>query len=164
MSPMLLSWPMMSEADVGGMAIEVEPSHQYPITFCCRATDGSTGVVWQNGVWHESAWEEMVCHWIPPCGKHGTHWHSLMLAECFWRPNSGYEHSEAVGGVFHQWWQRCESQAMTARLSHQKMKSISIVICRWEFALTSSIIVVFVSVVVSMEINRKHYFLSDLHI
>ena len=45
MSPMLLSWPMMSEADVGGMAIEVEPSHQYPITFCCRATDGSTGVV-----------------------------------------------------------------------------------------------------------------------
>ena len=41
MSPMLLSWPTMSEADVGGMAVEVEPSHQYPITFCCCVADGS---------------------------------------------------------------------------------------------------------------------------
>jgi len=28
--------------------------------------------------------------------------HSSMLAEHFWRPNSGCEHSEAVGGVFQQ--------------------------------------------------------------
>ena len=34
MPPILLCWPMMSEADVGGMAVEVEPSHQYSITFC----------------------------------------------------------------------------------------------------------------------------------
>lgn len=27
-----------SEADVGGMGIEVEPSHQYSFTFCCHAT------------------------------------------------------------------------------------------------------------------------------
>ena len=26
-------WPMMSEADASGMAVEVEPSHQYSITF-----------------------------------------------------------------------------------------------------------------------------------
>jgi len=34
---------MMSEADVGGTTAEVEPSHQYPITVYCCATDGSRG-------------------------------------------------------------------------------------------------------------------------
>jgi len=29
----LLCWPMMSEADVDDMALEVEPSQQYPVTF-----------------------------------------------------------------------------------------------------------------------------------
>ena len=29
MPPVLLSWPITSEADVGGSAVEVEPSHQY---------------------------------------------------------------------------------------------------------------------------------------
>ena len=45
MPPILLSWPSMSEADVGGMAVEVEPSHQYSATFCCHVTDGSRGAV-----------------------------------------------------------------------------------------------------------------------
>ena len=35
MFPVLLRWPTMSETDVGGMAVEVEPSHQYSITYCC---------------------------------------------------------------------------------------------------------------------------------
>ena len=48
--PMLICWPMTSQAGVGGMAMEAEPSHQYFITFCCCATDGSRGAVWQNGV------------------------------------------------------------------------------------------------------------------
>ena len=43
-----------SEVDVGGTA---EPSHQYPVTFCCRETDGSKGTIWQNGIWHGSAYE-----------------------------------------------------------------------------------------------------------
>ena len=33
----------MSEVDVGGIAVEAEPSHQYPITFCCCVTDGNRG-------------------------------------------------------------------------------------------------------------------------
>ena len=33
-------------------------------------------------------------------GKNGTHWHSLMLAECFWRSKSGCEHGGAVGDAF----------------------------------------------------------------
>jgi len=36
--------------------------------------------------------------------------------------------------------------------------------CSWEFALSSSILVLFVSVVASTGINRRHYFQSDLHI
>jgi len=36
MPPNLLRWPMTSEVDVGGMAVEVEPSHQYPGMFCCH--------------------------------------------------------------------------------------------------------------------------------
>ena len=33
--------PMMSEADVGRTAVEVEPSNQYSITCCCCVTDDS---------------------------------------------------------------------------------------------------------------------------
>jgi len=32
-------------SDVGGMAVEVEPSHQYSIPFRCHVTDGSRGAV-----------------------------------------------------------------------------------------------------------------------
>ena len=41
MPAVLLHWPMMSEVDVGGMAVEVDPSHQYSVTCCCHVTDGS---------------------------------------------------------------------------------------------------------------------------
>jgi len=64
---------------------------------CCCVTDGSRGEVWQNGVWHGSVYEAKVCRWVPPRGRNCIHWHSLMLAEHWWRPNS--EHSE--GWVVH---------------------------------------------------------------
>ena len=89
MPPILLCWPTTSEADVGDMAVEGEPSHQHFVKFCCRATDGSRGAVWQNGVWHGSAYEAKVCNWIPPCGKNCTLWHSSTLAERLRRPNTG---------------------------------------------------------------------------
>ena len=38
-----------------------------------------------------------------------------------------------------------------------------IVFCSWEFALSNSVIVLFISVVLSMEINRRCYFQSDLY-
>ena len=78
--PTLLSWCMTSEVVVGGMVVQDEPSNQYFVICCCCVTDGSRGAVWQNGNWHESAYEAKGCHWIPPCRKNGTHWHSLMLA------------------------------------------------------------------------------------
>ena len=45
MPPVLLCWPAVLEVDVGGMAVEAEPS----ITCCCCVTDSSRGTVWQNG-------------------------------------------------------------------------------------------------------------------
>ena len=37
-------------------------------------------------------------------------------------------------------------------------------LCSWEFALSNSVVVLFVSIVVSMEINRRHHFLSHIDI
>ena len=76
------------------MALDAEPYIHYPITFCCHVTDGIRAAGWQNGIWHGSASEAKMCHWIPPRGKNCTLWHSSVLAEHLWRPNSGYEHSE----------------------------------------------------------------------
>lgn len=40
----MLCWPTMSEEDVSGTVIKVEPFHQYSIPSCCRETDGSSEV------------------------------------------------------------------------------------------------------------------------
>ena len=128
MPPFLWSWPTTSEAD-GGTAVAVEPSHQYSIACCYRVTDGSRGAVWHKGVWHGSADEAKAHHWIP-CEKNGTRWHSSMLAEHLWRPNSGCEHSETVEGcipaVVTVMWKTSHVLNGHAQLSHHEMKSILI--------------------------------------
>jgi len=48
---------LAQQADGGGMAVEVEPSHQYSVTFCCCMTEGCRGALWQNSVWYGSACE-----------------------------------------------------------------------------------------------------------
>ena len=45
MPPILLCWPTTAEANVVDMAVEVEPSRQYSVKFCCRATDDSRGAI-----------------------------------------------------------------------------------------------------------------------
>jgi len=65
----------------GGMAVEPEHSHQYPVTFCCHMTDSSRWAEWQNGIRWESACEAKVCHWILPCGNK---WHPLTLIDICW--------------------------------------------------------------------------------
>ena len=173
-----LCWPTTSEADGGGMAVEAEPSFQYPITCCCCVTDGSRGALWHNGVWCGSARETNVYHWILPCGKNGTQWHPSMFAERFlWRPNRGGEHSEAVGGAFPQCWQvqwvtstsadfdKCSMQVFfhywRGCIAYSYIKKA--VLFSWEFALSNSVIVLFVAVAVCMEINRRHYFWNNLN-
>jgi hypothetical protein len=51
MRPLLLCWPTTSEADVGDIAVEIEPSRQYSVNFFfCRATVDSREASVQNGV------------------------------------------------------------------------------------------------------------------
>ena len=69
--------------DVGGMAVEVEPSLPY--------SDGSRGAVWQNSFWHGNP-DEANVSFSSSIQKNGTHWPSLALAEHLWKPNSGCEH------------------------------------------------------------------------
>lgn len=45
MPPVILCWFTTSVADAGDMTVEVELSHQPPITFCCSMTNGSTGEI-----------------------------------------------------------------------------------------------------------------------
>ena len=45
MPPILLCWPTTAEANVVDMAVEVDPSRQYSVKFCCRATDDSRGAI-----------------------------------------------------------------------------------------------------------------------
>ena len=58
MPHILLCWPTPSEADIDGIAVKLEPSHQYSITSCCHVTDGSRGAVWQNASEMEECMEQ----------------------------------------------------------------------------------------------------------
>ena len=53
-------------------------------------------------------------------------------------------------------------QALVDHRQKCKAKLKKIVFCSWESALSNSVIVLFVSVVVSVEICRRHYFWSNL--
>ena len=120
----------MSEAAVGDMAVEVEPSCQCSVKFCCRASDDSRGAIWQNGVWHESAYEAKVCNWIPPCGKK---LHPMTFIDTCWM------FKETKQWMLAQWGSEWRASAVVtatwktshvldghAQLSHHEMKSISI--------------------------------------
>ena len=105
MPPILWCWPITSEANICGMAVEVEPSCQYSVTFYWHVMDDRRGATWQK--WHltwECKWSK-GWNWISTCRKNCTYWDSSTLAECLWRSNSGFGHSKAEGGAF-QWWQQ----------------------------------------------------------
>ena len=128
--PILLCWPTTSEANVAGMAVDVEPSRQYSIKFCYRATDDSRGAVWQNGVWHGSAYEAKVCNWIPPCRKK---LHAMTFVNACWTFTETKQRMLAqwgggwrVSAVATATWKRSHVPDGHAQLSHHEMKSVSI--------------------------------------
>ena len=61
----------MPEADVGGMAVEVEPSYQHSMTCCC-GTDGSRGAVLQMVSDMEGCVKQR-CVIVLLCGKNNLH-------------------------------------------------------------------------------------------
>ena len=94
----------MAEADVGGVAVEVETSHQYSITFCCCATDGSRGAVWQNGVWHGSVYEAKWGELNSSMQKKGHQSTFLKTCRMFMETKLRMSAQQEVGGEFQQWW------------------------------------------------------------
>ena len=71
MPPILLCQSMTSEMDVGSMAVVIEPSHLYSITFCRCAADGSRGAVWHGSMYKQRCITEFL-----QAEKNGTHRHS----------------------------------------------------------------------------------------
>ena len=128
MVSILLYLPTLSKAEVGGMAVEAEPSHQYSITHCCHVRDGSRGAVWQNGVWHGSLYEAKVRHWIPPCGKNCTHWPSstLKVYEDQTVGVSTVRGGWCISAAVTVMWRTSHSRDDRAELSHCETKSASI--------------------------------------
>jgi len=170
MPPVLRCWLTMSEADDVDMAVEVEPSQQYSITCCCHTTDDSRGAVWQNDIWHESAEER---DWITPWGKKmyplmfnkacrmfleikqwmwaqwGDGWCVSTVVTVTQKtspvPDSHAEFYEGImQALVHHW------QKWLTNSSNYVEKLLS----SWEFALSNSVIVLFLSVVASMERSR----------
>ena len=110
--------------------------------------------------------------------KNGTHWHSWMLAKHVQRPNSECKHSEVVGGVFEKWWQCQWVTSISADFHEYSMQAPD---HRWQkcraaasdhvekrhfvaenFLFRRALLCSLCLVVVSMEINRMHYFWSNL--
>lgn len=122
MPPILLCWLVTSEVNVGDMTVRIETSCQYSIKFNYHKTDGSSGKACQNYVWQESPLEEKMCKWIPSCRK----WcHPLALPEHLWRPNSEWEDSEMVVGVFQQFQQR---QRVTSAIADFYLRSMQVLV------------------------------------
>jgi len=78
-----------------------------------------------------------------------------------------------VGGAL-QWWQlwvtsagadcyECGMQLLFMAGENAQLIVVTIAFSSSEFALSNNVIVLFVAIVVSVEINRRHYSQSDLH-
>ena len=159
------------------MAVVVKPSCWYPIRICCCVTDGNRGAVWK--------WQLILkCIWskgASPNSSMWKKWHPLTFTDACWM------FMETKQWMWAQWCSGWDISAMvTVTVGHLcwcrflqvqhagsfpllvKMHRYwwwlcwKIVFCSWEFSLPSSVIVLFLSVVDSMEINRRHYFQSNL--
>lgn len=124
----------MSGADIGGTSEEVESSHQYSLTVCCHTTNGSRGVVWQNGV----VWK---CRWSKGVSLNPSLWkalHPLTFIDAFWMFMDTKRWAWAQWGgewcvstVAAVMWKTSHVLNGLAHLSHREMKSISIRSSTW---------------------------------
>lgn len=100
----------MSEADVGVMEVEAEPSHQYTTIFCCHET-AAEGSLTKKNIWYRNAYEAKVRHWISPCRIKNwptdINWHLLHVYG-----DKTVEVAQWDSRMLQQWWQRCERLAM----------------------------------------------------
>ena len=174
MPPVVLCLPPRSEVDVGGVAVEVELSCQYSITFWCCATDDSRRAVWQNcqtwkckssrGVEFSSSMQRKLhpLTFINACwmfmeteqwmwAQCGSRLCVLAVTTMTWKISNVpdghadlYEHG--VQALHHCWWKFIVNGG----------DYLEKAFCSWEFTLPKSVIVL-------LDI-RKNYFQNGLHI
>ena len=119
-------------------------------------------------------------NWIPPSEKNGTRWNSwtfMQTKQLMWAQWGGGWFVSALGTVTwktshvpdsHEYFYRHGMKALV----HHWQKTIAnggdyverIVFCSWECTVSNDVNVFFVSVVVNIELNRRHYFWRHLHI
>ena len=150
------------------------PITHYILLLC---NNGSKGAVWQNGVSHE-------VHVKQRCVTEFLLEEKMSLIDIHWCLLNAYR-DWTVGVSTVRQWVVCFSSGDRGSLSLVKIfykhGMQALVHCWWkfidnggdyaekqcfflgEFALSSSVIVLSLSTVVSMEINRKHYFQRVLH-
>ena len=165
----------MSEVDVGVMELIVGPSYQHSI-FChvivVRSSPTKQCVTWKS-VWNKDVESDSSIQ---------KKWHPVTVINTCWM------FMETKQWMWAQWgcgW--CISAVATDTGSPPLAQIITSMACRllfifgkkcianggdyaeknvfcsWEFALSNSVIVLFVPVVVSIGMNRRHYFWRSLH-
>jgi len=181
MPPILLCWLMMSEADVSGREVEAENSHQYSIKFCCHETDGSRGAVWKKAsdtevhMKQRGVIEFLYAEQMAPTD---IHWHLRNVAGDqtvdlstvrVLHFSSGISNSRLPPLVQTFTRMDCRLLFITGEnallMVVNAMKNVFCFVlffCGWEFDLSNNVIEIFLSVVVSMEMNVRHYFWSNL--
>ena len=80
MPPILFCWPLTSAVDVGGMTVEVEPSHSFSVTCCFYVTDGSKGMSDQIVTDVEVWMKQRFVHSVTACRKK---WYPLTFISAF---------------------------------------------------------------------------------
>lgn len=114
---------------------------------------------------------------IPPCGTKtaptAVHWHLLNVSgdqPMDGRTGRGGRCVSAVATVGLLHWFRClwarhaGSCSSVAKMhSYWWWECWKTVFCSWAYALSNSVVVLFVFVIISVDINRRHYFQRDLH-
>ena len=147
------------------MAVGVEPSHHYSITFCCCVTDGSHGAVCQKWC---LTWE---CVWSKGLSLNSSMWKKIALVDIYgYFLNCYWDKTVNVSTVGQ--WVVCFINVDSG--SHCFEHSTQSFVHCWQkyrangsdyvekFVLSNSVTVLFVAV--STEINGRHYFRSHLGI
>ena len=158
MPPLLLCWPMMSGMDV--VAVKTESFQQHSVTLCCCVTDDNRGRLtewslkwkhtWSKGVFFNSSLKKKLysidirLHLLKVYGDQTMDVSKVSQWAVYF----------SSGGT---------GSGSTDLYEHgMQILLEKIVLCSWEFSILNTAIVLFVSVVASMKINRRYYFWNNL--
>ena len=157
---------LISEANVAGIGPDVELSHQYSVaTSCCYVTDGNRGahsgrMVSDMEVCKKQRVRTDFLHAKNKKNRHpltvtDTCWTFLKTEQwrqwviCFSSGNSNITPVDIL------WAWHAGSCLLLPKMHSSGSNWWKTAFCSWEFSLSSSVIVFFVSAVVSMEIHRR---------